>query len=333
MRIKNKDGTINSIPICIIFTVLAVVAHFFIFGFNFNKSSNSIIGTDNKATTTTTTKPNSSIDLCNDCSIRFRNDTVDVSTNGDVDLSSLIILDKTTIQSVSFTSSDPQVVKISPSGGSYHIVTSNLEGKAIITAKAGDNKVELIVNVIHPSKASVKFKYDYYFVSKSSGIYPEIETYPLGINLGDIKFSVNTKDIVYADGKKSFVKGNKTGEAIYSLETNGMKASTKIYSVPNLITIKVNSNGQYKQEREITPSGSSFEIIIQFEDKNRDNYDNSNLNISFDQNDLNARVTYSKRHNALNSYIYQVDNISGTGKSIMRVELPDGSFTLFEINK
>ena len=330
MKIKNKDGTINSLPICVIFTVFAIAIHILVFGIDFKESSVPFIGdiiTTQKANVETTT-----IKVCNGCSMRFTAESVDVSTNGEVDIAEFMNLNKVNMRNVSFSSSDTNLFSVLPSGNSFKVSTGNLEGSALLNAKYADMDLNIVVNVIHPSRAEVKYKYDYYFVGLKNKISPEIVTYPYGYNTSGMTFSAAGKNIISATKNKNVVSGRKVGEDIVTLEVGNIKASTKIYVVPNLITIKTNESGSYKEARNITPQGTSFDFVVQFEDKSKENFDNKNITISFDRNDLNANVKYVKKHSDINSYIYHME-FSGSGTSIMRVELSDGSFTLFEIYK
>lgn len=330
MKIKNKDGTVNSLPICLIFTIVAVALHILVFGIDIKKENIPVIS--DIITTSTTTVESTTIKVCNGCSMRFTQNSIDVSTNGEADIADVMFFNKVSIRNVIFTSSDPNIFTVTPSGSTFKITTGNLEGSATLKAKYADMDMDLVVNVIHPSKAEVKFKYDYYFVGIKNKINPEYVTYPLGYNTNGIEFSGGTNKKISINKKNNTVTGKEAGEDIYYLQVGNIKSSTKIYIVPNVITVKTNENGSYKEARDITPQGTSFDVVIQFEDKNKDNFDNKNLTVSFDRNDLNANATYVKKHSDVNSYVYHIE-INGTGKSIMRAELSDGSFTLFEINK
>ena len=330
MRFKNKDGTVNSLPIVLIFTIFAVSLHVLVFGFDFKKTVAPIVGdiitTQSKAPETTTIK------VCNGCSMRFNVNSVDISTNGTLDIAEVITLDKVPLRSVTFESSDPNLFNVLAESGTFKIATGNMEGSAKLTAKYADIDITLVVNIMHPSKAEVKFKYPYYFCSLKEKISPEVVTYPYGYNTNGIEFSTADKKVISTSKGKNQLTGKAVGSATYSLEIGSIKASTTVYVVNNLITVKVSEGGSYKAVREVTPAGNSMDIIIQFEDKNRENFTNNNLNITFDNQGVNATATFVGKHSDINSYKYHVE-LSGTGKSVMRVELSDGSFTLFDIYK
>ena len=330
MKFKNKDGTVNSLPIVLIFTVFAVALHILVFGFDFKKTVAPIVG--DVITTKKTSVETTTIKVCNGCSMRFLNNSIDVSTNGEVDIATLMYFDKVSIRNVSFSSSDTNVFSIVPQSGTFKIATGNMEGSAILEAKYADIDITLVVNVVHPSKSEVKFKYPYYFCAVKEKITPEIETYPYGYNTDGMEFSTAQKGFVTTSKKSASISCKKAGSDTLSLSVGNNKSSTTIYVVPNLITVKVSEGGSYKAAREITPAGNSFDIVVQFEDKNKDNFDNKNLSITFDNQGLIANATYVSKHSDINSYKYHIE-LSGVGKSVMRVELGDGSFTLFEINK
>ena len=331
MKFKNKDGTVNSLPIVIIFSVVAIASYLIIFGVDFKEEVKNVIG-DNTTTTTKTTEK-TTIKLCNGCSMRFNNTSYDVSTNGEVDLASLMILDKISIRDVTFKSSNDSIMTIQPKGSTYYIATGNQDGTATVIAEYADITIEATINIIQPSKSEVKFKYPYYFVGIKEKIEPEIVTYPLGYNTNGITFDTKDKGILGVTSKKNAVTGKVQGEGSYTLNIGNSTSTTTIYVVPNVISVKVDQGGIYKTQREITPVGDEFNVAISFEDNNRNNYDQKDITISFPQtNGLTMNAGYLSKSNEYNSYIYLI-TAQGTGSATMKVELPDGSFTLFEIKK
>ena len=120
--------------------------------------------------------------------MNFISDSFDFSTNADVDVRDLLKLDKVSLRSVQFTSSNEQLVNIKPYANSFKVVTSNLNGQATITAKYDSITITAVINVMNPSNGTVKFKYDYYFVAKGKNFAPELSTYPYGLNTSDITY-------------------------------------------------------------------------------------------------------------------------------------------------
>ncbi len=330
MKIKNKDGTVNSLPIMIIVSVIIVVTYSLLFGFDIKEEVDTIM-TDSKISTTKAIEK-TTIKLCNNCSMRFKEVSFDVSTNGTVDVAELLSLDKIGLRNVTFDVSDPNLITIEPYSNTFLLTTGNQEGTAIIYATYGDITAETTINIIHPSKANVKFEYDYYFVAYKNRIEANIVTYPLGYNTNDIKFYTNDKTIVGISSKRPTITGKDYGEGTVYLNIGNITSEAKVYVVPNLITVKVQNGDKYQEARSITPIGDSFQLMITFTDSQHANYDNKNLSVSFENQGILAQSAYVGKGSEANSYIYQVD-ISGTGKAIMRVELSDGSYTLFEINR
>jgi len=329
MKFKNKDGTVNSLPIVIVFTVVAITSYILIFGIEFKEEVKNVVG---NTTTTTKTTEKTTIKLCNGCSMRFDNTSYDVSTNGEVDISSLMIFDKISIRDVTFTSSNESIMTIEPKGSTYYISTGNLDGSATITATYGEVRAEATINVIQPSKSEVKFKYPYYFVGVKEKIEPEIVTYPLGYNTNGIKFDTKDKQMLGVSKNKNTVTGKMQGSGTYTLNIGASVSSTTIYVVPNIIKVKVDQGGIYRQLREVSPIGDEFNVLITFEDNNKNNYNQNDLKITFIDEGVTGSIGYVSKSNEYNSYVYLV-TARGTGKTTMKVELPDGSFTMFEIKK
>ncbi len=330
MKFKNKDGTVNSLPIVLIVSIVIIGVYTIIFGFDMKEEVGDVI-TEIEVTTTTTTET-TTIQLCNDCSMRFKETAVDVSTNGEVDLNNLMVLDKIGIRNITFTSSDDNLLTINPYSNTFLARTGNQEGTVNIYASYGTINTEIKVNIIHPSKATIKFRYPYYFVSEKSSISPEIDTYPLGYNTSGMTFVSSDKKVFSASNNKNQISGKTVGEASYILSQGSISDMTTIYVVKNKINIKVQDGDSYKVQRDINVMGDQFDILVEYEDKEKQNFDNKNITITFNNVGLNAQAAYVTKGKEYNTLLYHIE-LSGTGRSTMRVELSDGSFTLFEIYK
>jgi hypothetical protein len=333
MKIKNEDGTINSLPIIGIFTTLAIALYILLFGIEIKEKIEEKANEIMPTTTTTTTTAYKS--LCNDCTFNFRESSFDVSVNAEVDLLELLNLNRITINYLKFTTSDDSVATTSPKHTTYVLKTGMKEGSTKITASYDGKTTETTINVISPTNGTVGFKYDYYIIKKGKNITPELTTYPYGLNINNLDYCPTTQNGIFNCNKKTgALSGKNVGSAKYTISFGKSKASTTIYVVNNLITVKVNKDGSVKEARDITPVSNSFDIVIEFETGKDESYDNNNLSITFDSNPLGASVSFIAPDKGKNTYVYKVNLTEGTtGTSTMRVALPDGSFTLFNITK
>ena len=341
MKIKNKDGTVNSLPIVLIVSVFIIASYLLVFGFDFDLNlQGSKKPSDGEESTYIATKKQeqTTINLCLNCSMRFNNTSVDVATNASVDISSFLNLDGISIRNVNFEVSDANIISVQASGNTYLLSTGNLTGTATLYASYADVKAEININVISIATANVNFKYPYYFVATKGKVTPELDVYPLGYNISGISYTPSSKDMVSLSVDKNtslpILTGKKLGEMTLTLNIGNSSSSTKIYVVENKVTVKVLEGDVYKERRSITPLSESFDVLVTFQDKYNQHFDNKSLSVSFDNQGLNASASYVGRGKESNSYIYHIE-VYGAGKSTMRVDLADGygSFTLFEINK
>ena len=336
---KNKDGTVNALPIVLIFTFIAISIYLLLFGVEIKRKVDDVV--NDLTTTTTKTTETTTIKICNGCSMSFISESFDFSTNASVDVKELIKVDKIGIRNIDFTSSNPNLVSVNPHSNTFNVTTSNLNGAATITAKYADITITATINVINPSNGSVDFKYSDYFVVKGKKLVADVATYPYGLNYSDATFKCNNDNVRVGEHENNFF-ANKIGDSVCTITKSGKKSTANIHVVYDYIRVKINESGEYKEARTINPSGNSFDVQISLDNLTKNNFDYQQIQTSWSRNDLNATITYVGPAPNANTWIYHIE-LNGTGKSILRIDLPDEStkqndprghsFTLFEINK
>ena len=326
---KNEDGTMKLIPLLLIITLVTGGLFYLLFSALLKQEVEDLVQRDTVTSKTTTTE----FKMCNGCSMRFTNPSIDVSTNGEFDIADHMEIDQVTFRNIKFTVDNEGLASVESVGSSYHIRTGNQEGTVILKAEYADKTAEITLNIISPSNAVVKFKYPYYFVKLGTRMTPEIEVYPYGLNTSNVKYEYDAqyKQILSIGATNGTVSTKKqAGEGIVSVNRNGVINSTKIYVVPTLIKIKIASGDNYKEAREIKPISDAFDILI-IPGEVSDSFDQKDISVSF-SGELGAQIAYVNKGKEVNSYSYHIET-TGTGHTTMRVDLSDGSFTLFEINR
>ena len=334
MKFKNEDGTINAIPIAAVFTIFSIALYILLFGIQIKQD----IEEDLEDTTPISTKApveTTTISLCNNCSMSFNVRSADVAINGLLDIKELLRLYRVNIANVKFTSGNEELFTVIAHGSSYAIKTGNVTGTAKLTAEFMDQKTDITINVVGMDNADIKFKYDYYIVRVDDSISPELTVYPYSLNLDIVKYCTGyNENYISCSEEENEVYGQQVGSSKYEIKYRNIKASTMIYVVKTLLTIKVNEDGTYKSTREVTPTGKSFDFTIYIDDKEKEGFDNKDISISFDSNPLDVTVKYAGPDKTKNSYVYHAElNENASGTSVMRATLSDGSFMLLNINK
>ena len=336
---KNKDGTVNALPIVLIFTFIAISIYLLLFGVEIKRKVDDVV--NDLTTTTTKTTETPTIKICNGCSMNFISDSFDFSTNASVDVKEIINVNKIGVRNIDFTSSNPGLVSINSHSNTFNITTSNQNGSATITAKYADITISAIINVVNPSSGSVEFKYSDYFIAQGESFAADIITRPYGLNIDDATYKCNN-DKVSTDEHENNFSGYEIGTSVCTITKGGKKTTANIHVVYDNIRVRINESGEYKEARTISPSGNSFDIQISLDNKTKNNFDHQQIQTSWSRNDLNATITYIGPAPNINTWNYHIE-LNGTGKSILRIDLPDEStkpdephghsFMLFEINK
>ncbi len=334
---KNPDGTFNAINVFVTVTVITFALLFLLVkSLLFDKTITSVGVTQ---TTTTTAEWN----LCKDCTIAFKTESIDMEANTDEKLKNIVEVRNINISSVKFTSSNKSIVEIKNTDGDVKLVAGDEVGKAVITATAGDVTTELTVNVKASKVTSAKFtnKVYYAYVGKKTKL--DIETSPKKASYKLLNLTSDNETIGSFDDDNDFV-GHEIGETKVTL-TQGEETSTAVVNViKNKIVIKVKEDGKYKEMSEYKyPSNINnfVELCVKFED---------NENQGFTQNSITYNVVSAGKIETTissegaytldtNSYIFKAHvNIDQTSDetdnySIITFGLPDGSKATIKITK
>ena len=329
--LKNEDGTMNLLPVVIIVTALCGVCFYFVFS-SLTKTNSTTPTFDDRTVTTRSTEK-TTIQLCNDCSMSFTQESYDVSTNGTIDLETLVKLDKVGINFVKFSVTDESLATIKPKNGTFMLNTGNNAGTVTLKAEYSTLTSVATLNVVNPTNTSISFKYPYYVIKKGGYVDPEIVTYPLGLKINDAKYNCNEMpdNPIGVDEGSGRISGNNVGENIANITKDGMKASTKVYVVENYITIKVKNGNQYKAIREYYPSNNIFDILVVL-DNNKNDYTDKDLSVYKVDGSLDVSAAYVSKGSEVNSYVYHVE-APGSGEATLKVQLSDGSFNFLVIKK
>jgi len=326
--LRNEDGTMNIMPVVIIVTLLCGACFYFVFSSLLNTTP--APQTDDRIITTRTTEK-TTIQLCNGCSLSFKESSFDVSTNGSLDLSEIVKLDKVSINFIKFSLDNDSIASIQGKRGTFYLNTGTNTGTVKLKAEYADQTSEATLNIVNPTNKSISFKYPYYFVKSQGEITPELVTYPLGLDIKDAEFSQpeNMDHCANVDSDTGRVSGNEVGEDIIKVTKDGITASTKIYVVENLITVKVHNGEQYKAVREYYPNEGIFDILVVLD---KSSYGVKDLNVYKLDGSLNINAAYVSKGTELNSFVYHIET-SGSGEGTLRVDLANGSFTNLIIKK
>lgn len=331
---KNSDGTVK-LGMTLAFTsvITFVLFFFFLRGFlTFDTSSNNnnvvIQGKNNKASTTT-------ISLCNDCSFSFINSSITAVTNGTIDIKDIMNLNKVNIQSISFSIDNTSLAQVSQSGSTEIVNTGNQSGTVTLTASFQDKSESLQINI--DANASVYYAYEkeYYYLDLSKNETPILYSYPYGSNTSDVTYSVSDKKYLGVDKKGKVTARKQIGTyQLVATGSNGASTSTNIIVVNNKITTKILEDDTYKEYDEYHISESKdLSLNITFEDNNHDEYTGVNVANDIQNNGgVSASVEYVGNGKSYKSYDFTIHvSVSGSGYSLIKFSLPDGSIKYLKL--
>ena len=326
---KNEDGTMKIIPLLLIITVITGGLFYLLFSTLLKTEVEELVQKDVVTKKTTTTE----FKVCNGCSMRFTETSIDVSTNGEIALVDFMVNEGVTFRNIDFTVDNEELASVQSSGSTYHLKTGNQEGVVTLKATYADKTAEMTLNILSPSNAVVKFKYPYYFCELGGRMVPELDVYPYGLNTSDVRFEVDnqSKQVFNINSRSGQVNTKKTtGEGTIYVDRNGVKNTAKVYIVPTIIKVKIPNGESYKEARNIKPISDAFDILI-IPGEASDKFDQKDIVLS-SEGELTVQHQYINKGKEVNSYLYHIET-TGTGHATLRIDLSDGSFNLFEIDR
>jgi len=334
---KNPDGTFNAINIFVFVFVLSFILLFLLCrNLIFEEKEES------QVYTTTTTKQ-LEWKACEDCSVMFKLSSIEMQANSEEYLKNIVEVKNAVVGNVNYSSSDNSIVEIKNTTGDIALVAGNKIGKATITAKIGDSKAVLEVNVVTTKVEKAKFKNNYYYAYLGKKTKLDIETSPLNAPLKLLDLKSDNEEIGTFDEENNFI-GKQVGETKVTLTQNKEMTTAVVNVIKNKITIKVKIDGKYQEMTQFEyPSNidNYIELCIKFEDNDL---------VGYDQNSIITNVASVGKMNVTlssegpytldkNSYIFKAhikldQSVESTENySNITFALPDGSKSTIKITK
>ena len=334
---KNPDGTYNAINVFVTITVITFALLFLLCkNLIFDKNITSV-GTT--ATTTTTAK----WEICKDCSIQFRTNSIDMEANTKEKIKNIIDVQNISLSSLKFTSSNKNIVDIKNTDGDVQLVAGDEVGHVTITAEIDEVKAELEVNVKASkiNKASFAKKVYYAYLGKKTVL--DMDTSPKKASLKLLDLKSDNESIGEFDEDNNFI-GKSVGETKVTLTVGEEQQSATINVIRNMITIKVKEDGKYQEMSEYKyPSNidNFVELCVKFEDNENDGYDQNSITSSVISSGKIETTISSEGPYTLdkNAYIFKahvkIDQTSDStdNYSVITFSLPDGSKATIKITK
>lgn len=331
---KNSDGTVK-LGMTLAFTSVITFVLFFFFlrgflVFDTSSSSNNVVieGKNNKASTTT-------ISLCNDCSFSFISSSITAVTNGSIDINDIMNLNKINIQSIRFSVDNTALAQVSQSGNTEIVSTGGQSGIINLTATFQDKSESVQINIDGNASVYYVFEKEYYYLDLLKSETVKLNSYPYGSNTNDVTYSVSNKKTLSVDKKGKVTARKQIGSyQLIATGANGASATTNIIVVNNKITTKILEGDTYKEYDEYHVSESKdLSLNITFEDNNNDEYTGASIASDIQNSGgVSSSVSYVGSGKSYKSYEFTIHvDVSGSGYSLIRFSLPDGSIKYLKL--
>lgn len=292
----------------------------------------------------TTNVQGQDIKICNNCDIEFYNKKTSLAVGEGIKVKDLIDLKDVDFANVKFTFSDDKYLSKRQIDGEYYFYANDIVGDVKITATYRDYKTEMTISIESDTIASASFDKDIYYVYKGGSSLLDITTKPVGASISLLDLSSSDESILKFDSSNKAV-GVSTGEAEVTLKVGEKETTAKVYVLVNMISVKAQIDGLYKEMDEYTHSSSAktynLYLAVKPEDNEKKGYTNEDISVSVkNEGSISGIVSFDSVYNAENNtYIYKVvldfdsSKTSQYNRCVIKFSLPDGSVKYFTIKK
>lgn len=292
----------------------------------------------------TTNVQGQDIKICNNCDIEFYNKKTSLAVGEGIKVKDLIDLKDVDFANVKFTFSDDKYLSKRQIDGEYYFYANDIVGDVKITATYRDYKTEMTISIESNTIVSASFDKDIYYVYKGGSSLLDITTKPVGASISLLDLSSSDESILKFDSSNKAV-GVSTGEAEVTLKVGEKETTAKVYVLVNMISVKAQIDGLYKEMDEYTHSSSAktynLYLAVKPEDNEKKGYTNEDISVSVkNEGSISGIVSFDSVYNAENNtYIYKVvldfdsSKTSQYNRCVIKFSLPDGSVKYFTIKK
>ena len=337
---KNEDGTFRVLNV----TVFSFLLTTFILGLMcipllFQEKAKTYVP-ERK----TTSVQGNDIKTCKNCDIEFYNKKTTLAVGEGVKVKDLIDLKDVDFANVKFTFSDEKYLSKRQIDGEYYFYANDIVGDVKVTATYREYKSEMTISIVSDTVISASFDKDIYYIYKGAATSLDITTKPVGVSSSLLDLSSSDESILKFDSSNKAV-GVSPGEATVTLKVGEKESTAKVYVQVNMISVKAQVDGLYKEMDEYTHTTSAktynLYLAVKPEDNEKKGYTNEDISVSVkNEGSLSGVVSFDSVYNAENNtYIYKVvlnfdsSKTSQNNSCIIKFELPDGSLKYFTIKK
>ena len=337
---KNEDGTFKTLNITIFsFVLTSLILGLMCSPLLFQEKASTYVPEEK-----TTNVQGHDIKTCTNCDIEFYNKKISISVGEGVKVKDLIDLKDVDLPNVKFTFSDDKYLSKRQIDGEYYFYANDIIGDVIVTATYREYKSEMTISIESDKVLSATFDKNIYYVYKGGSSVLDITTKPVGASISLLDLSSSNEEVLKFDSSNKAV-GVSAGEADVTLKVGDKESTAKVYVQVNMISVKAQIDGLYKEMDEYNHTSSAktynLYLAVKPEDNEKIGYTNENISVSVkNEGSLSGVVSFDSVYNAdNNTYIYKVvlnfdsSKSSKNNSCVIRFELPDGSLKYFTIKK
>lgn len=319
----NEDGTIKMMNMLLLIIIVLAIAVGLIYFLLFNGKNVTEGGKP-----VTSKNVTSTINLCKDCNMEFKEEEIILVTNQEYPLEELMNIKNINITSIKFAVDNTDYLTIEKGKDNKLVLkTKNMIGSASISASYDKIKINAKVIINEGEILSLGLLDHPYYIYLNKEVKIDIDSNPKNIDISKLNFYTNDANIL--DINNGMIIGKMVGNAKLYLNYNDNIYEQDVYVVNDLIDISLKKGNKLESVYKIKISKKEdINIIVSMDDNSHVGLTNENLVISHVDEGISGVVEYDgKNLGEERSYKYRISigEFTENGKMTIAFKHPDGT--------
>lgn len=319
----NEDGTIKMLNMILVITIVLALASTLIFFLLFNNKNITEGGK-----TLTSKDITSTINMCKNCSMEFKNKELILVTNQEYPLEEIIDTKNISLASIKYNISNTDYFTIETSKNNGLVLkTKDLIGESTLSAIYDKIKIDTKIIINEGEIISLNLLDHPYYIYLNKETKIDVDSNPKGIDIS--KFDLSVSDDTIISVNNGMILGKTLGNAKLYLNYNEDVYEQDVYVVNDLIDIQIKKENTYESIYKIKiDKKEDINVIVTIDDNSNAGLTNESLIISHIDEGISGVVEYDgKNLGETRSYKYRISisDLEENGKMTVIFQHPDGT--------
>lgn len=319
----NEDGTIKMLNMIIVIIIVLALAIGIIYFLLFNGKNVTEGGK-----TLTSRDVTSTINMCKDCSMEFKDKELILMTNQEYPLEEIMDIKNISPASIKFDIGNTDYFTIERSKDNGLVLkTKDIIGESTLSAIYDKIKIDIKVFINAGDIISVNLLDHPYYIYLNKEVKIDIDSNPRGVDVSTLNFSVSDEEVISVNN--GMIVGKTLGSAKLYLNYNETTYEQDVYVVNDFIDVQMKNGSKLESIYKIkVDKKEDINVIVNIDDNSNVGLTNEELVITHIDEGISGVIDYDgKNLGTTRSYKYRItiNELEANGKMTIVFKHPDGT--------